>query len=320
MGNHHNGRGPFSRVVAIANPAAGKGRTARRLARVVARLEVDGLEPVVVATAYPGHATELAARAAEEGAHVVVAIGGDGTVRETAAGLVGTDTALGILPLGSGNDFARSLGLPLDVDAACRALFTAVVRAVDVGSDESGLFVTIAGVGFAAQVAQEAARLAMFPGPSGYFAGVFKALAHLAPTRVRVHLDDATVEENAVFVLVQNTPFCGGGQKMAPTARLDDGKLDVVLVSDVGRLELARTFPKVYSGRHVTHPAVGMYRSASVRVESDRPLLKILDGDVVGERPLRAVVRPGALRVLVQPSWGSSPDSPDAAPYFSSLR
>jgi YegS/Rv2252/BmrU family lipid kinase len=287
------------RLVVIANPAAGKGSALRRLAPVCERLERLGVRVETRLTERSGHATSLARAAADDGAPIVAAFGGDGTAREVASGLVGSETMLGLLPFGSGNDLARSLGIPTSLDVASDVLTNGVPLAIDIGEDASGFFTGVCGIGFAAEVAHEANATRLFTGSAAYFAGVFTALMRLKPVAVTITLDDEVVRTNAVFVMAQNTPYCGGGQLMAPDATLTDGKLDVVVVREIGRLDLVRTFPKVYSGRHVTHPAFDVYRSESVRVESAVPLLKILDGDVVGTEPMNATTRHAAIRVLV---------------------
>lgn len=253
-------------------------------------------------TEQPGHATELARRAADSGAEVVAAMGGDGTAREVAAGLVGTETALALIPMGSGDDFARSLGVPRTIPESVALLRSGVVSSCDIGEDTAGVFTCLSGVGFAAEVAYEAVRSRVFRGSAGYFMGVFKAMMRLRPFSMRLHLDDGAREMDAVFVLVQNTPYCGGGQWMAPDATLNDGLFDIVVVKPIGRVELARTLPKVYSGKHVTHPAVEVIRSSTARIETDASLRKLLDGDVMGSEPLDSRVRAGALRVLTPQS------------------
>ena len=142
----------------------------------------------------------------------------------------------------------------------------------------------------------------MFKGSAGYFAGVFKALMRFRPISLRVHLDDDVIETDAMFVIAQNTPYCGGGQLMAPDADLHDGKLDIVLVTPVNRIELLRTFPKVYDGSHIKHPAFHIYRSSTLRIESDAPVRKLLDGDVVGMQPLDSSVIQGGLKVVLPSS------------------
>ncbi|MBM3213448.1 diacylglycerol kinase family lipid kinase [Candidatus Poribacteria bacterium] len=285
----------------IYNPAAGKGRSSHEVQTACAELECAGAQVTVLRTEAPGHATTLARRAAESGIRTVVAFGGDGTAREVAAGLHGSGSRLGVLPAGTGNDLARSLGIPSKLPDAVTVVVGGAELAIDLGSDSDGLFTGVCGVGFAAEVAYEANRFHWIHGSPAYFAGVFRALMRLRPVPMRIYLDDDVVEHSAVFVMAQNTPYCGGGQWMAPQASLTDGKLDVVVVSEISRIELVRTFPKVYSGEHVTHPAFHVYRSSTVRVESQEPLRKMLDGDHVQPTPMDVRTLPAALKVLVPP-------------------
>jgi YegS/Rv2252/BmrU family lipid kinase len=293
---------PDSPITLIANPVAGKGRTRRALRQAEALIRDAGLSVTMQLTTRPGHATELARRAAESDVGVVVAMGGDGTVREVAAGLFGSDSTLALIPMGSGDDFARSLGIPRTLPESFDLLSSGVVSACDVGEDAAGLFICLSGVGFAAEVAYEAVRSRVFRGSAGYFMGVFKALVGLRPFSMRLHVDDGPREMDALFALVQNTPYCGGGQWMAPDAKLDDGLFDIVVVKPVNRMELVRTLPKVYSGKHIGHPAIEVIRSSTARIETDAPLRKLLDGDVMGSEPLDSRVRAGALRVLTPQS------------------
>lgn len=292
---------PERSIAVIVNPAAGKGRAKRHAEQVQAAMPFAE----ILFTERPGHATEIAKEAAERGVEIAAALGGDGTVRETAAGLFGSETALGVLPLGSGNDFARALNIPLQLDKALDALLNAEFRQVDVGEDADGLFVCMSGVGFASEVTRNAANARLFRGPAAYAYGVVKALLQMRPVPMRLHLDGETREMEALFVLAQNIPYCGGGQLMAPDALMDDGKLDAVVVEPVGRLELLRIFPRVYSGRHIEHPACHVFRSSAVRIESERPLLKLLDGDLTGDAPLESRIHSRALRVAA-PSSSSS--------------
>ncbi len=285
-------------VAVIVNPAAGKGRAKRYAEQVQAAMPFAE----VCFTERPGHATELAKAAAERGVEIAAALGGDGTVRETAAGLFGSNTALGVLPLGSGNDFARALNIPLQLDKALDALLNAEFRPIDVGEDADGLFVCMSGVGFASEVTRNAANARLFRGPAAYAYGVVKALLQMRPVPMRLHLDGETREMEALFVLAQNIPYCGGGQLMAPNALINDGKLDVVVVEPVGRLELLRIFPRVYSGRHIEHPACHVFRSSVVRIESELPMLKLLDGDLIGEAPLDSRIHSLALRAAAPSS------------------
>ena len=154
------------------------------------------------------------------------------------------------------------------------------------------------GAWLASIVAAEANRYTWLKGPPAFFAAVYKAVFRLRAVPLVIELDDEILEMECAAVMVQNTPYTGGGLLMAPGARVDDGLLDVVLVDDIGKKNLMIHFPKVYSGRHFEHPSFSLRRSTRVRIESPERLPKMFDGDLCGWTPVEAEVRPGALRVV----------------------
>ncbi len=285
----------------IVNSGAGRGRGAKVLAEV-RRILIDheGDRLLVQETAAPGHATELAESAAREGCPKVLVLGGDGTIAEVANGLVGTGVQLGILSVGTGNDLARSLGLPYnDVASALRVVRAGRVKAMDVGCDQGRYFLTALGVGYPALVARETNQLRWVKGSPAFFVAVYKALRQMKAVPVRITLDEAEIRMKCSSILVHNTSFTGGGLKMAPEASVDDGLFDVVLIDEIGRLDLMLNFPRVYSGSHLDHPHFFLHHTRRIRIEADPPIRKMYDGDPGGWTPVDASVIPGALNVFV---------------------
>ncbi|GIX06749.1 MAG: hypothetical protein KatS3mg115_1152 [Candidatus Poribacteria bacterium] len=300
---------PDRRLCLIVNPTAGKGSAKHRLARLQERLNAAGFLVDVWETKRRGHATELAQRAVEAGFPLVAVLGGDGTVREVASALVHTPTVLAILPFGSGNDLARSLHIPRTIPGASRLLWQrSKVVTIDVGIETEGAFYFTlhSALGFAADVSHHAAQFRVFQGSAAYFMGVFKALWKMRPIPLQIRLDEEVLRREALFAMVLNSPYCGGGQWMAPQANPHDGTLNLVLVDPVSRLELVKTFPRVYSGRHVEHPAFHLYQAREVVVEPEGSARRIVDGDEIPPGPIRARVLPGALRVLVPEDYSLS--------------
>lgn len=286
-------------MVIIANPRAGHGKGAGNLERLRGVVRRRGLDGNVVATERPGHATEIARGLAEAGEGRIGVMGGDGTIAEVANALVGSDVELAIVSMGTGNDIARSLKLPLnDLGAALTVAFEGDARSVDVGRERDRAFVSVLGLGFPAVVAAEANRFTWVKGPPAFFAAVYKAIHRLRPVRLVIEMDDETLDMECAAVMIQNTPYTGGGLLMAPGARIDDGLLDVVVVEDIGKLDLMVNFPKVYSGRHFEHASFSLHRTSRVRIESAERLPKMFDGDLCGWTPVEASVDPGALRVV----------------------
>ncbi|HET7693328.1 MAG TPA: diacylglycerol kinase family protein [Gemmatimonadota bacterium] len=287
-------------MVIIANPRAGHGKGAGNVERLRGAIRRRDLDGRVVVTDSPGHATELARALVESGERRIAAMGGDGTIGEVANALVGTEVELALISMGTGNDIARSLGLPLnDLPASLILAFEGVARPVDIGRERDRAFLSVLGLGFPAVVAAEANSFTWLKGPPAFFAAVYKAVHRLRAVPLLIEMDDLTLDMDCAAVMIQNTPYTGGGLLMAPGARMDDGLLDVVVVDDIGKKNLMINFPKVYSGRHLRHPSFQLHRTTRVRIESQERLPKMFDGDLCGWTPVEAEVDRGALRVVL---------------------
>ena len=293
------------RIVVILNPKAGRGRGRQARADVERLLtetmpqSPDPTEWRIVETQTPGHARELARQAAEEGTSVVAAAGGDGTLNEVVNGLMGTGATLGLLPLGTGNDFARCLGIGTDLNAGVNTLVHGVPRPIDVGQANGRWFLNIAGCGFDAIVAERANRgFPVLRGTAAYLAAIAHSLLHLKPATLTLTLDGETQTVRALMCSVANATSYGGGMKVTPDAEIDDGLFDLCLLREAGRLEFLRAFPRVFKGTHTTHPRVTMLRARAVHIESDIPLPLLIDGEVIGATPVTFTLAPRALSVL----------------------
>jgi YegS/Rv2252/BmrU family lipid kinase len=279
-----------------------------------------------VETRAPGEALDLARRAVSEGHNRVVAVGGDGTVQEVLNGLLesaaessATLPSLGVFAAGNGNDFARSLGLPKRPPAALAVALGASTAAVDVGRatarTEAGeltrYFAAAGGVGFDAQVAASMAtgRRLWQRGRIAYALTVLNELRRFHNAEVAITFEAADGEDRLdrriLFAAIANGPYYGGGMRICPDARLDDGWLDLCIVGDISRAEAVWQLPGLYRGRHVTHPAVELMRARSVLVEGARATPAHLDGEPFHAVPLRFDVLPRAIRVAVTPGVGA---------------
>lgn len=285
------------RGVVIFNPAAGRGKTAHLRDAAQSRLGADWeWRP----TERPGHAVELARDAASEGAPVVAAFGGDGTVGDVARGIVGADAALGILPMGTGNDVARNLGLPLDLGVACDTLRRGRTRAVDMGTINGTPFLNNAGAGFDACVMQTMNTSIRFVrGKPAFVLAILKMLPSFQPFSLTLTHDDEPPETlSAMMLSVLNGAMYGAGMKACPGASMDDGKLDVLVIMALPKPRLLALLPKVIAGEHVGHPAVRLFRACRLSLACDPPQPLNIDGDVSGNTPAEITVRPGALTVV----------------------
>ncbi|MFC5503226.1 diacylglycerol/lipid kinase family protein [Lysinimonas soli] len=298
------------RVVVAINPSASFGTTRDIGPAVVQTLRAMGHE--VTSLTEPDYESLLttaraAVRSKPDG---FVVVGGDGMVNLGANLLAGTKVPLGIVPSGTGNDMARSLGLPFDdTEASVDALAEALQhppRVVDAGLihylDDDGVpaerwFACSLSAGFDATV-NERANLMRHPrGPSRYIIALGIELVRLKPIHYTVTLDDREFVVDANMVSIGNGISLGGGMKITPDARLDDGLLDVMIVRPLSRLNFIRIFPSVFKGTHVRHPKVSIDRARRVRIAGEGVIV-YADGERIGRAPIDVELVPGALRVL----------------------
>lgn len=308
-------------IVVAVNPTAAFGRHGDVGARVTQRLEDAGHR---VSTLVRDDWASLLAAAREAvaglgeaaGPTALVVVGGDGMVNLAANATAGTGVAIGLIPTGTGNDFARTLGIPHAApDAAIDLLLAALAGDGDgtAGGDAStgpaavdaALITSATGerwfacslsAGFDARVNDRANRMRRPSGRSRYVVALLAELARLRPVVYRLDLDGQRWETPAVLVSIGNGVSLGGGMKVTPDARLDDGLVDVMVVAPLGRLALLRIFPRVFSGTHVTDRRVTIRRAARVRIEAE-DVVAFADGERIGPLPVEVTVVPGALRV-----------------------
>jgi diacylglycerol kinase (ATP) len=273
---------------AIVNPAAGRGRTRKLLTELTQVARSSDVELHV--SPEPGAPTKLALAAVESG-HDLVAIGGDGLVTEVTGVAADSGRRLAVVPTGAGNDFARVLGYdpkrPLD---AFRALDHGHDRVVDLGRVNGRWYTCVTASGFDAEANRWANTVQRLSGTTLYVAAVLRTLAVYKPHPFRLSVDGEEHDVRAWLVAVGNGPAYAGGMKVAPSARLDDGLLDVTVVGDVSKPEFLRNFPKIFKGTHVAHPKVRTFRGAKIELSSLDPSLPMevyADGERVGPLPGR---------------------------------
>jgi diacylglycerol kinase (ATP) len=294
-----SGSHPEQRVAVIANPASGRGAGAVRLRSALEILRARGIHPRALPTERPGHAIELARTAAAEGADLVIALGGDGTVRDVVEGLGDGDLALGIVPGGTGNDLARSLGIPRELEPALRTAVEGGERRLDVWLWSDTPFLNVVGLGLDAAVARAVnERFRRLKGTAAYVAALAATLPGFRPFALSLQWPEGEWSGRAWLAAFANARCYGGGMQIAPAAVPDDGLLDVIVVEDVSKLELLRQFPGIFSGRHVKHPRVRSFRVSRVEVEAEEQAVTV-DGELIARAPA-SVIRAGySLRVRV---------------------
>lgn len=264
----------------LVNPAAAAGRAGARLAQLRSTARFD-----VRRVASAAEMTAEARRAAEDGLDRVLVAGGDGAVHHALQGLAGTDCALGIVPVGGGNDLARALGVDRDPLRAAERAAAAVPRRIDLGRVEGRAFAGVLGLGIDGDVSRMVGRapLRRLPGGLAYAWATLVCLARFHAPRVRVEHAGGRFEGAVLLAALANSPLFGGGMRIAPAARLDDGWLDLVIVERVSAATALRVFPRVYAGTHVDHPAVHTARVRGARFHSAPRRALYADGEPLGE-------------------------------------
>jgi diacylglycerol kinase (ATP) len=300
-------------VVFLVNPASANGSTGRRWPEIARRAAAAGLNGDALLSQRPGELSELARRAVDDGATLLVVVGGDGTVHEVVNGLLPaaaqTEVELAVLPRGTGKDFVRSLRIPSKLGAALVVARDGRPRTIDVGrasyrawdgSDASAYFANFAGVGISGAIARRANRSSKaLGGKISFFAATIAVFASWKSARVTVDIDDVARGGDMFEVLVMNGDYAAGGMWVTPDAEPDDGQLDVLLIGDITKIDFLGTFPKIYRGRHLSHPKIDLLHGRRVQVDSTPALPIVLDGEQPGTTPARFELVPRALRVRV---------------------
>jgi diacylglycerol kinase (ATP) len=292
------------RVAVVANPTSGRGKGGKLIPRISELLTSMGVEHRMLVSRDAWEPEVLARRAAQDGASVVAALGGDGHVGNVANGVIGTEAALAVIPAGTGNDFARHLGLNRkDPLRAARLLASPSTKRIDVvrvrHAEGERYFVNVGGTGFDSAVNEHANRVTFLKGTPKYIYSTFATLAKFRPGNFRIVIDGEARELAGMLVAVGNAVSYGGGMKVTPDARSDDGVLDLCVLGAVPKFTFIRTFPKVFSGRHVTHPSVQMLRGREIEISADQPFEVYGDGERFGPLPATFTVVPLALSVVV---------------------
>jgi diacylglycerol kinase (ATP) len=292
-------------IAVLANPSAGRGRHRGLLPAVLAALGAGG-RPVRLLGAHTGAEAEAVChRAVADGVAAIVAVGGDGTVHRALQAVAGTEVPLGVVPVGTGNDFAACTGVPLDPLQAAASiglgLRAEVSTAIDLARVAAGggdrWFGVVLAAGFDAVVNERANRLPWPRGARRYDLAIAYELLRLRPRRYTLRLDGVVVHTDAVLVAVGNCASYGGGMRICPDADPTDGLLDVVVAATMSRGTLARLRPRLHGGTHVRDPLVSSYRARVVEVEA-RDIVGYADGERIAALPLTVVCVPGALRLL----------------------
>lgn len=299
-------------AVVIGNPASGrKAGVATNAATVedaVAALQARGVAADVWLTGGPGDAIALSRRAVADGYRVIIAAGGDGTVHEVAQPLVGADVTLGIMPLGSVMNLARTLGIARDLDGAAEVIAVGQAVRMDVGEAGGRYFLEYGGVGLDAALAPLSRQ--MDSGQWSSFAALVRVILRYRPRRITVNVDGREIRTHGMLVIVANTPFYLWALELNPEARIDDRQFSVKVFGRFSLLEMALFIFQISRRRRPYHPKLQTFAGRTVTVTASEPMAAHADTDLIGTTPVTFRLLPNALRVMAHPRlWEKSAGS-----------
>lgn len=296
----------------VVNPASAGGRTLRRWPQTLRALRAAGVTGEVHRTTAQGDATNAVRTALTTGYRTILAVGGDGTLNEVVNGFfdeagapIGVGARLGVLPSGTGGDFRKAAGIPRNPAAAAQLIAGDSVRHIDAGrvdfADGSRrFFLNIADCGMGGEVVARAIRRRHHGGgvrgTAMFLSTSLSTLLRYVARTAHVEVDGALLHRTVRSVVVANGSCFGGGMRIAPNAELDDGRFDVIVIADTGRMRAVTGIPSLYRGRHLNRPEVEVYRARTVRVSCDgEPMVFDVDGELVGTTPATLTCLPAAI-------------------------
>ena len=289
----------MKKIIFIVNPISGVGKQKGIEKLINKYLDASAFEYSVVYTTQAGHATEISREAVSLGTDAVIAVGGDGTVNETAQGLIGSETALGIIPTGSGNGLSRHLGIPMNPAKAIRILNNFKTARIDTATLNDNLFVNVAGVGFDAKVAKEFAKSGK-RGFATYFNVVRSAYASYKPKTYKMVIDGQEIERKALMISFANSNQFGNNTSIDPNASIDDGFIDVCIVSKVPYWKTVFLAPLLFMKKFDRTPYVEIIRAKEVELVRNKGKSGHVDGDpFIAGKNVHLKIQPLSLKVII---------------------
>ena len=268
----------------IVNSTAGRGRTGKKISKLVTSINEHKLDFEIELTKAPQHAIQLAKDAINKGFHNIISVGGDGTLNEVINGVMRSGKAdevnVGIIPEGGGNDFATSLNLSSNINKAVNTLQKFNVKKIDVGKIEDRYFINALGMGFDARAAQISNKIKHLNGLPRYLLAVIKALVALKPFEAEVKLDNYTYNSPFLLIAIGNGKYIGGGFLLTPEAIVDDGFLDICFIKTITRRRILSLLPSAIKGKHLKEPEVDLKQSKTIEVITKTPLPFYTDGEL----------------------------------------
>ncbi len=307
----------MEKMFIIVNPVSANKATEKEWPRFKSILLEKGYEFEAAVTEYPGHATELSRKALKSGFGTIMSVGGDGTMNEVVNGFfeggqpLAPDSRLAVFSRGTGCDFIKALGMEKGIESLLEVLDRNKEKQVDVGrvcfTDNSAeklntrYFLNVADIGIGAETANRVNRHSKrLKGFLSFLLSAVSTIIQYKNKALEVVIDDRLVlKEKMNSVIIANGRYFGGGMKVAPDALLDDGLFDIIILGNLSKVDLIKSFPLIYEGRHLTHPKVKLYKGSKVLVKSEGKGLLEVDGEIPGNDDAEFQILPGALKILV---------------------
>ncbi len=284
----------------IVNPTAGSGRAKESWKNIEEILVKNEIPYDVKFTKYRGHGIKIARKAARDGYKKIFSVGGDGTVNEVANGIILSKKSptLGVIPVGTGNDFSKSLGIDCSIE---KILLSNKTRNIDVALLKSRgkkkYFVNMSGIGFDSYVTKNII-LRNLGGTIPYLTTVLISLFRYSPKKAIIIHDNGKFEQDIFMMSIANGNYIGGGMKISPFSKMDDGYLDVVIIPKISKFEILSNLSKIYSGKHIYHPKVQLFRTKKLHVGA-KDLFVHVEGDVVAKTPVDISIAESKIKVIV---------------------
>jgi len=285
----------------IINPAAGKGKSLELIPFIEEYFKDEAEEFVTRVTEYSGHATEIAKEYASSSKCRIYSIGGDGTVNEIVNGIAGTESSLGVIPTGSGNDFIRSFQTQFDLKDMIVSTINGEEKCIDLAKVNDKYFINISSIGFDANVVYNADKFKKVPGVTGsmaYLISIIYTIFKKKICNINIDIDGKKMELKLLLAAVANGKYYGGGIIPTPDAKLDDGLFDICLVTDMRRMQMFSLFPKYMKGLHAQLKQVSFYKGKKISIESQENLCLNIDGEIFTARTINFELLENAIKVI----------------------
>lgn len=286
----------------IINPAAGKGKSLNYIPKIQQYFLNNKGEYIIEVTKEPGHAIQLVKNYIKNDDYRIYSIGGDGTINEIVNGMIGSNSVLGVIPAGSGNDFIRSINDEKEYENILVNTIEGDVKKIDLGMVNERYFINIASVGLDADIVYNARRLKRIPfTPAGlaYLLSIFITVFRYQSKELKIRINDREFSSKTLLMTASNGKYYGGGMKVTPEARINDGKFDICHIRETSKLRILTLFPKLIKGEHGKIEEIAFYKGEEVAISSEDTMSLNIDGELLRAKEVKFNILPGAIKVII---------------------